>query len=494
VKDNTSSTISNLASFAKIERFLAARRDTSSTESEMSFEEFEVTLSQMAHEVENEIKAEELARYDVNVREIYVGGKVFRKCLEQEKKRYMTSSGPVFVERNLYRPQGGGKSICPLELRAGIVGGLYTPVMARQVTYLMGNMTAAETSKLFDELNIDGPSSSSCDRLPKFISEKWEKYREEWENALREQETVPAEATVVAVSLDGVMVPDKDGQQEAKKKREEAKKKNPTKQYSGPAGYKEVGCGTVTLYAEQQKEDKAPPRLETVRYGRAPEYKKKTLTEQLDAELESILSVRPDLTLVAIADGAEENWRYFDKPLFADAVKIVDFGHACEHLREAMVAYKGKRSTVGRAEYEKLKVILRDKNDGVETVIKKLTSIERKLKGKNNKKKRELFHAELKYFKNQKERMRYADYQKRGLPLGSGVIEATCKTLATQRLKRSGMSWRDGKQAILTIRSLQQSNRWQRAWTLLSQSYRHDVMCVRNHGHLQELCPVDMAS
>ena len=55
-----------------------------------------------------------------------------------------------------------------------------------------------------------------------------------------------------------------------------------------------MGCGTVTLYAEQQKEDKAPQRLETVRYGRAPEYKKQTLTEQLDAEVESILSVHPD--------------------------------------------------------------------------------------------------------------------------------------------------------------------------------------------------------
>jgi hypothetical protein len=299
---------------------------------------------------------------------------------------------------------------------------------------------------------------------------------------------------VLAVSLDGVMVPDKDGQAEAKKRREEAEKKDLSKQYSGPAGYKEVGCGTVTLYAEQQKEEDAPPRLETVRYGRAPEYKKQTLTEQLDVELESILSVRPDLKLVAIADGAEENWRYFDKPIYANAVKIVDFGHASEHLREAMVAYKGKRSTARRAEYEKLKVILRDQDNGVETVIEQLTSMERKLKGKKNKKRRERFHKELNYFKNQKDRMRYAEYQRQGLPIGSGVIEATCKTLATQRLKRSGMSWRDGKQAILTIRSLQQSNRWQKAWPLLSQSYKRNVMGVRNHGQLQELFPVELAS
>ncbi len=84
---------------------------------------------------------------------------------------------------------------------------------------------------------------------------------------------------MVAVSLDGVMVPDKDAQREAKAQREAAKKQGLSKQLSGPAGYREVGCGTVTLYDEDAH------RLDTVRYGRAPESKKKTLTAQLDAEL-----------------------------------------------------------------------------------------------------------------------------------------------------------------------------------------------------------------
>ena len=132
MNDNTPLTISNLASFAKLERFLTARRESFSSESEMNFEEFEVSLSQITHEIENEIKAHELARYDVRAPEIFVEGKVFRKCLEDEKKRYMTASGPIFVERNLYRPQGGGESICPLELRAGKArrGGEKEPVKA----------------------------------------------------------------------------------------------------------------------------------------------------------------------------------------------------------------------------------------------------------------------------------------------------------------------------------------------------------------------------
>ena len=56
-------------------------------------------------------------------------------------------------------------------------------------------------------------------------------------------------------------------------------------------------------------------------------------------------------------------------------------------------------------------------------------------------------------------------------------MEAACKTLVTQRLKRSGMAWTLlGGQAILTLRSLIQSERWSRAWNLLAAEYRQTVI------------------
>ena len=331
--------LSDSSSFVKLCDFLESRR---SAEPGGDFEQFERELAEHMHAVENEIKATELARYDVDADAILVDGQEWQKCLDSGEKTYLGSSGPVTVERNLYRPVGGGKSICPLELRAGIVGGLHTPMLARQVCFMMGQMTSVETTKLFKELAIKGPSSSSCDRLPKIVSEAWEKNRENWEAALRAQESVPAEAVVMAVSLDGVMVPDKEAQRKAKAERE-AKKKDLAKATGGPAGYREVGCGTVSLF------DVDGERLETVRYGREPEYKKRTLTEQLDAEVSSIMATRPDLDLVALADGAEENWRYFDGPTWDQATKIVDFGHACEHLRSGLVAYYGAENVAGRA-------------------------------------------------------------------------------------------------------------------------------------------------
>jgi hypothetical protein len=482
--------LEKMSSVTDLVDFLEKRRSKPVGDSD-SFEEFEQELADLMRAVESEVKAEELARYDVDADVILVEGREYRKVVKGEPKTYLTSSGPVNVQRNLFRPKGGGKCICPLELRAGIIGGWCSPLLGRQTAFLMGHMTSKATTEVFNEFGIDGPSQSSCDRLPKILSATWEQKREAWEAALRSEETIPGETALVAVSLDGVLVPDKEAQREAKKTRDEAQKKGLDKNPTGPAGYKEVGCGTVTLYATGTE---GPERLETTRYARAPEPKKKTLTEQLDAELDSILNARPDLQLVALADGAEENWRYFDGPRWRRARKIVDIGHGCEHLRDGLSAFYGKDSVLGRAEYERFRIILRDDWHGVDTVITELKRLERKLPKNAKKARRKQVRKERKYFENQKERMKYALYQFLGLPFGSGIVEAACKTLATQRLKQSGMSWGDGKQPILTIRSLQQSDRWSRGWELLSSSFRKKVYRVEEHGDLRLITPCNKAA
>jgi hypothetical protein len=77
--------------------------------------------------------------------------------------------------------------------------------------------------------------------------------------------------------------------------------------------------------------------------------------------------------------------------------------------------------------------------------------------------------------------MRYASLARRHLPIGSGIVEAACKTLVTQRLKRSGMRWRhDGGQAILNLRGFEQSARFDRAWSLIANTYVHEVKLPAN--------------
>jgi len=404
------------------------------------FESYEHELHQRVMAIERELLAEELARYDVTAKQIEVEGVKYRPTLTSTAT-YLTPAGEVRINRNLYSPAGRGhKSICPMELRVGIIGGYWTPRAARQGAFVVAQVTPGQGETLFEELGGMQPSRSSLDRLPKELSPHWETHRQEWEASLRTQETVPDEASVVVISVDGVTVRMKGAQRRAKREQ-------PGKHASGPTGHKEAGCGTVVLY------DAAGERLETVRYGRMPEHKKKTLQQQLETEVASVLAVRPDLQRVLLGDGAKDNWRLLAEvdrasgPPPQPSVEIVDFCHACDHLKEGCDAAWGESTPRSKAEFERLKVLLKEEDDGAERIIRVLKYHRGRARGR----KRERLKSQLTYFRNQRPRMHYAEHIRNGLPIASGVMEAACKTLVTQRLKQSGMAWTlTGGQPILT--------------------------------------------
>jgi hypothetical protein len=426
------------------------------------FERFERELHQRVMDIERELLAEELERYDVTAEQIEVEGVRYRPALTSSET-YLSAAGPITVTRNLYRPPGrGSRSICPLEMRAGIIKGYWTPRAARQGAFAMAHLTPGNSEALFDELGGMQPSRSSLDRLCKELSKHWEGQRQEWEAALRAQETVPHEASVIAISVDGVTVRMKGGDRRAKREL-------PGKHASGPTGQREAGCGTVVLY------DAEGERLQTVRYGRMPESRKVTLQQQLETETASVLAVRPDLRRVLLADGATHNWCLLSEidqacgPPPQPSIEIVDFCHACDHLKKGCDAAWGESTPRSKAEFERLKILLEQDDDGAERIIR----VFKYHRGRAQGRKRERLETQLTYFRNQRHRMHYAQYIRDDLPIASGVIEASCKTLVTQRLKQSGMAWTlQGGQAILTLRSLIQSHRWHSAWPLLRADFR----------------------
>ena len=115
----------------------------------------------------------------------------------------------------MYRHPHGGHAVCPLELRAGIIEGSWTPLAAKQATWVVAHLTPKEGEELFDLLGNMTPSKSTLDRLPKALHGHWEAQRPRFEATLRHQEAIPPEAVAMAVSLDGVMAPMKDGQRHA---------------------------------------------------------------------------------------------------------------------------------------------------------------------------------------------------------------------------------------------------------------------------------------
>jgi hypothetical protein len=80
----------------------------------------------------------------------------------------------------------------------------------------VAHLTPAESETMFARLGAMTPSKSSLDRLPKALSALWEADRESFEERLRGGEKVPKAAHTIAVSLDGVFVPMKDGERQEK--------------------------------------------------------------------------------------------------------------------------------------------------------------------------------------------------------------------------------------------------------------------------------------
>jgi hypothetical protein len=423
--------------------------------------EFERQARRRFMAAEAEFVGEELARFDVNVPVVQIDGVAHRQVLRCTQG-YMTAAGPVTVERSLYSTrQDGERAVAAMELRGGIVEGYFTPLAAQHAAWAVAHLTPQETETMFERLGGMNPSKSSLDRLPKALSAFWEEDRSGLEQQLRAEEKVPKAATAVGVSLDGVLVPMKDGQRQEKLARTRAT----GRVAKGPAGYSEASCGTLTLY------DQDGEPLNTVRVARMPEKGKATLKEQITDELQAMLAQRPDLRVVTIADGVQDNWAFLSQlPGGRADAQIVDFFHAAEHLHDAMAAAHGETSTRCGEEFEKYRHILRHDADGVDRVIRHLRYLR-----DQHRRRRKIANA-LNYFRHHRKRMRYASFTRRKMPIGSGIVEAACKTLVTQRLKRSGMRWRhEGGQSILTLRSLEQSGRFDRAWKMLAAIYRHDV-------------------
>lgn len=383
------------------------------------------------------------------------------------------------MRRNLYRPSGrGSESICPLELRAGIIGGYWTPRAGRQGAFVVGHITPKQGENLFKEIGGMSPSRSSLDRLPKVLNPHWEAKREAWEEILRKEERVPAIANTLSISIDGVMM-------RLKEMNKDNKQNKAGKHASGPKGQKEAGCGTVTMYDAQGE------RLQTVRYGRMPERKKATLHKQLKAEVSHILTGKPELRRVLLSDGARDNWRLLAEidcnldNSAQESIQIVDFCHACDHLKKGCDAAWGESTNDSKILFERLRLLLKEHDQGVQYVIKILKYKRNQAQGNR----RMRLDTQVTYFCNQQHRMLYAQYLLQGLPIASGIIESACKTLVTQRLKLSGMSWSlSGGQPILTFRSLIQSNRWQSAWPLLQSAFCKSVT-VSNSDPIPQLVP-----
>ena len=160
---------------------------------------------------------------------------------------------------------------------------------------------------------------------------------------------------------------------------------------------------------------------------------------------------------VVIGDGAEWIWNIAAQH-FPGAIQIVDLFHAREHLWElARKLYPNQE-----AEQKRWMTIHQEiLDDGrIEELATALRSID-----SSNPELTEKIGKEAAYFENHTERMRYPEFRRQHLFVGSGVIEAGCKTVIGSRCKQSGMFWTvNGANAILALRCCHINGQFEDYW------------------------------
>lgn len=161
---------------------------------------------------------------------------------------------------------------------------------------------------------------------------------------------------------------------------------------------------------------------------------------------------------VVIGDGAEWIWNDADADL-PGAIQIVDLYHAREHLWELARSLYPNDLAKQKAWMKIHQQRLLDKGK-----IKKLVAALRSLPSANPEV-REKIRLEADYFERNAERMRYPEFRRQHLFVGSGVIEAGCKTVIGSRLKQSGMFWSvRGANAIIALRCCHLNGRFEDYW------------------------------
>jgi hypothetical protein len=174
----------------------------------------------------------------------------------------------------------------------------------------------------------------------------------------------------------------------------------------------------------------------------------KDFTGKMDNLLESFGKL--DNRLIFISDGATwiKNWI---EDAFPQAISILDYYHACEHLHEFSSSVFKNKDVEEKWTTQQKELLLKSQ---VLEVIKNIQA----LSGNKNKEAEKL----IAYYQTNKDRMEYQHYRQIGCGIiGSGAIESAHRTVIQKRMKLSGQRWsRQGAQNMLNLRVINKNQQW----------------------------------
>ena len=325
--------------------------------------------------------------------------------------------------------------------------------------------TAREAETTARQLGRLPYSCSSFASVGQEVGRQYTAIRTALEEGLIEVSPRPAEAARVSVALDRVRVP-----------REEAVA---AKEHAAQSGARKrkvwrqlrlAYCATLTVH------DRKGEALHTIRYGRMPHGAVDEWCQTLAQEVRTWLRKQPVRGVILLADGAPELWKLLTGSLNPETLgvpvrQVVDLWHLLEKLGSAARLLSGE--THGSAVLQSWRWRLLNRTGSVAEILQELATAGNAQVRVGT---RRPVHEAITYWENPQARMNYAAARRRGLPVGSGNVEATCKSLVAVRMKRPGARGKEETgEPLLNLRALALSDRWEAAITRTLQPLRKAI-------------------
>lgn len=388
-------------------------------------------------------------------RNLYFKSGGYRKRSKKTANRHVASLfGDIVLHRYGYRSwQVGEGSNFPLEMLLGLNHSA-TPAL---VDWIGRHLAAAGSNQdaVIELLRTECGVTMGIKRLRQCIeqlSESMEEFRQEHQvdvllEALKQAaDSSGSRKPVLSVGRDGITL----------------------REYTRCA-FQVATAATVSVY------DRAGKRLMTVYLAHPPEAGQATMDQMLTGLLRELLERYhgPLPRLAYVTDSGSNETGYFKNVLRRmvhprtgkrlEWTRVADYYHASERVWKMAEVLFGKGTREGTAWARRMLKLLK-KPSGASRVLHSAAAHFHRRQRKSRKlsqKKEDIYWTAYRYLQSRTKIMRYSDYTSVHIPLGSGVTEAACKTVFTQRLKNSGMRWsNDGAQTILTLRTILLSTSW----------------------------------
>ena len=364
------------------------------------------------------------------------------------QKELLTILGPVIYNRSMFQCPACGATRYPGDETLDLVGTTRSPGLRRMMARAGSQSTfkeGREDLKIFAGLEV---SAKDVERVAEGIGQQTEAWLcQEREEMLKRNEVLRLDKTIpiLYISYDGTGVPMTPEELRGRR----------GKQADGSAKTREAKLGCV--FTQTTTDAKGFPVRDpdsTSFVGAiesAEDFGWRIYGESIRRGLAKAQQV------VVLGDGAE--WiKNLAQMHFPEATLIIDLYHARQHVSElCKILFGPNEKQIG---HQRIRWWTDLDAGKVEKII-----LQARQKLPQDPEARKKTEAQIHYLEKNKERMRYAQFRAQGLFVGSGVIEAGCKTIIGQRLKRSGMEWSTrGANAIISLRCMIKSNRFEDYW------------------------------